>query len=79
MAVTDREEVAVAEAHNVWVGQVRVLIHFKRVMRGDAALGRERELSDDVGQLLSVYRPAIFLRRRVRTVLDQRHFVFGVG
>lgn len=33
MAITDRKEVAVSEAHDVWVRYVGILVHFERVAR----------------------------------------------
>ena len=39
---------AMLEAHNMWVGDVGVLVDLVRVVRGDAALGRKGELCNDV-------------------------------
>ena len=48
MAIAHGEEVAVAQVQHVWVGQVGILIDLVRIMRCDATLGREGELSDDI-------------------------------
>ena len=38
VAVTDREEVAVAKVQKIWIGEVGVLIHFVGVMRSYSTL-----------------------------------------
>lgn len=48
MAITDREEVAVAQVEHVRVSQVGVLVDFIRIMRCDSSLRREGEFGDYV-------------------------------
>ena len=52
--VAHREEVAVLEAHDVGVGDVGVLVDFVRVVRRNAALGREGELRDNIHDFLGL-------------------------
>ena len=54
VAIAHREEMAVAQVQHVRVCQVGVLIDLVWIVCCDAALGRERELSDDVVDCIGV-------------------------
>lgn len=62
VAVTNGEEVAVAQVEHVRVGQVGVLVHFVRVVSCDASLRREGKLGDDVVDRIRVPRRPLFRR-----------------
>ena len=49
MSITYREEMTMSETHYMWIGDIRILIHFIGVVSGDATFGSKRELSDYVG------------------------------
>jgi hypothetical protein len=61
VAVTYREEMAVFETHNMWRGDVSVLIRLSRVMRSDSSFGREGELGHNVADLAFACGTSCFL------------------
>ena len=48
MAVTNRKEMAVAQAHDVWVRHIGILVDLVGVVRRYSSLRCERKLRDDV-------------------------------
>jgi len=70
MAIANREEVAVLQAHYMWGGDIGILVSFIWVVSCDAAFGGERKFSNNVTDL--------GLRRgrgRRWLLLRLRHFV----
>ena len=43
---------AVLQAHNVWVSDVRILVNFVGIVSRDASFGSERELGNDIHDLV---------------------------
>ena len=51
MTITHREEMTMAKAHNMWRGDVGILVNLERVMWRNATFCREWKFSYDVGDL----------------------------
>ena len=74
VAVANREEVAMLQAHDVRRRDVGVLVRLVRIVRGNAAFCREREFSDDVTDLVlaGLLRDLLSRRGRVRYLVGRR-------